>query len=165
MNYIEVVNTDAVAIKELSDLATKIVKDHYDPIIGSTQNDYMISKFQSVPSITEQLEQGCKYYFVSDLAGNKLGFLAFYPRENEMYLSKFYLQKDQRGKGISKDMLEFVIKRTKESGLASIVLNVNKNNDAIHAYEKLGFVKISEEKNYIGNGFFMDDFVYKYSLD
>jgi hypothetical protein len=32
-------------------------------------------------------------------------------------------------------------------------------------YEKMGFINVGEEKNYIGNGFFMDDFVYKYLID
>lgn len=164
MNYIKVVNTDAIAIKELSDLASKIAKEHYDPILGATQNDYMINRYQSVSAITEQLEHGYQYYFVNDSIGNKVGFLALYLRENEMYLSKFYLQKNQRGKGISKDMLNFVIKKTKEASFSSIILNVNKKNSAIVVYEKLGFIKIREEKNDIGNGFFMDDFVYEYLI-
>lgn len=165
MKYLEVKKNDAAAIKELSDLASKIVKEHYDPILGATQNDYMIKKFQSASSITEQLNQGYKYYFICDMAGNKLGFLAFYPRKNDIYLSKFYLQKNQRGKGISKDMLQFVIKKTKQAGFSSIVLNVNKENSAIKAYEKLGFIKIGEEKNDIGNGYFMDDYVYRYCIE
>jgi ribosomal protein S18 acetylase RimI-like enzyme len=165
LTYIKVVNTNAVEIKELSDLAVKIVKEHFDPIIGAAQNDYMIKRFQSVSAITEQLEHGYQYYFVCDSAGNKVGFLAFYLRENELYLSKFYLQKNQRGKGISKDMLNFIVKKAKEAGFSSIVLNVNKNNSAILAYEKLGFIKIREEKNDFGNGFFMDDYVYEYLIE
>lgn len=165
VNYIKVVNSDAAEIKELSDLAVKIVKEHFDSIIGAAQNDYMISKYQSVSAITEQLAHGYQYYFVCDSDGNKVGFLAFYLRENELYLSKFYLKKNQRGKGISKDMLNFIVKKTKEAGLSSIVLNVNKNNSVIFAYEKLGFVKIREEKNDIGNGFFMDDYVYEYLIE
>jgi len=31
-------------------------------------------------------------------------------------------------------------------------------------YEHLGFVKIGEEKNDIGQGFFMDDYVFSYVL-
>ena len=164
MNYIKVKVNDTHAIKELSSLASKIVKEHYDPILGATQNDYMIDKFQSAAAITEQIKQGYQYYFVS-YKNNNIGFIAFYPRKDEMYLSKFYLQKEERGKGISKDMLHFVIKKTKEAGLNTIVLNVNKHNKAVLVYEKLGFIKIREEKNDIGNGFFMDDFVYKYLIE
>ena len=164
MNYEKISASNTVEIKELSALATEIVKEHFDSLIGAAQNDYMIRRFQSVPAITEQLEHGYQYYFVSDIAGNKVGFLAFYPRGNELYLSKFYLQKAQRGKGIAKDMLQFVIQRAQEVGLSSIVLNVNKNNSAVLAYEKLGFIKIIEEKNDIGNGYVMDDFVYRYLI-
>jgi hypothetical protein len=113
LNYIKVVNTNAVEIKELSDLAVKIVKEHFDPIIGAAQNDYMIKRFQSVSAITEQLEHGYQYYFVCDSAGNKVGFLAFYLRENELYLSKFYLQKNQRGKGI-RSCLKHLIRQKME---------------------------------------------------
>ena len=112
----------------MSDLASSIVREHYDPILGAEQNDYMINKFQSPPAIIGQLENGYQYYFVCDDANNRVGFLAFYLCRDYIYLSKFYLRKDQRKKGISKDMLNFVIKKTKEAGFSSIVLNVNKYN-------------------------------------
>lgn len=166
MNYEKVSVSDTDMIKELSDLATGIVKEHYDPILGEGQNDYMIHKFQSVAAITEQLEHyNYQYYFVSDTTGNKVGFLAFYQKGNELYLSKFYLQKAQRGKGIARDMLQFAIQRAQEQGLSSITLNVNKNNNAVSVYEKLGFKRIGQEKIDIGNGFFMDDFVYEYIIE
>lgn len=166
INFEKVSVNDADVIKELSDLATEIVKEHFDPIIGAAQNDYMINMFQSVPAITEQLKNGYQYFFVSNVSGKKIGFLAFYPREKDIYLSKMYLHKDQRGKGIAKEMFQFVIEQIQGYGFSSIVLNVNKNNIiAITAYEKMGFRKIRAEKNYIGNGFYMDDWVYEYIID
>lgn len=165
MNYIKVEVTDTENIREMSELASEIVRKHYDPILGATQNDYMIDNFQSVHAIKEQLEQGYNYYFVSDEAGENVGFIAFYPREKEMYLSKFYLHEDCRGKGISKDMLKFLIEKTKESNRDSIVLNVNKYNRlATRAYDKLGFIRIGQEKNDIGHGYYMDDYVYRYQV-
>lgn len=178
LNFIEVVKTDEPAIREMSNLASKIVKDHYDPILGSEQNNYMIDKFQSVNSIAKQLEEGYEYYFINLVVksknsgeivhiekSNKIGFFAFYPREKDMYLSKLYIEKEQRGKGFSKDVLKFIIAKTKDEGLNSIVLNVNKdNNISIFAYERLGFSRIGEEKNDIGQGYYMDDYVYKYSI-
>ena len=61
-------------------------------------------------------------------------------------------------------MLQFVIANAKKYGLDTIVLNVNRDNPAVYAYEHLGFVKIGEEKNDIGQGFFMDDFVFAYKI-
>ena len=159
MNFEQLMPYDENGIKEMSRMATAIVREHFDPIIGKEQNDYMIQKFQTADAIKEQLEHGYQYYFVSD-EKRRIGFLAFYPRENAMYLSKLYLYKEERGKGYSRQMLDFVIRNARNIGLTFIELNVNRNNSAIYAYEKLGFKVIRAEKNDIGAGFFMDDYVY-----
>lgn len=165
MKYIFLDKDDDRAIKRMSDLASGIVREHYDPIVGEVQNSYMINMFQSENAIKEQLDHGYTYCFVDDDEGNDVGFMAFYPKEDEMYLSKFYLLKSARGKGISKDMLRFIIEQTKKYGFNSISLNVNKKNDAVAIYEKLGFKRIGKEKNDIGCGYYMDDFVYRYTTD
>ena len=99
-------------------------------------------------------------------ADRHVGFVAFYPRKaGELYLSKFYLRRDCRGRGLSRDMLAFVADAARELDCNRITLNVNRNNyQAILAYEHLGFKKVREEKNDIGNGFFMDDFVYELAV-
>lgn len=147
-------------IKEMSDMATAILRDYYDPIIGKEQNDYMLEMFQSVEAIKDQLSHGYRYYFVRDDDDKDMGFVAFYLRENALYLSKFYLYKDQRGKGYARTILEFLKTQAKELDLGRIELNVNRNNDTRFIYEKLGFTVAWEEKNDIGNGFYMDDYVY-----
>ena len=141
-------------------MATAILRDYYDPIIGKEQNDYMLEMFQSEDAIREQVDHGYRYYFVRDEDGKDLGFVAFYLRENALYLSKFYLYKDQRGKGYARTILEFLKTQAKELDRNRIELNVNRNNDTRFIYEKLGFTVAWEEKNDIGNGFYMDDYVY-----
>ena len=49
MTEFEKVNEETIA--DLSELASAIVKEHYDPILGNEQNDYMIEKFQSPRSL------------------------------------------------------------------------------------------------------------------
>lgn len=164
ITFTPVLKTDTAKIQELSALASAIVREHYDPILGEEQNTYMIDMFQSVSAMTEQLEHGYSYYLVK-ADGVSVGFMGFYPRNGKMYLSKLYLQKDARGKGISHDMLAFLIDLTRRADLPSIELNVNKYNDgSIAAYEALGFVRTREEKNDIGHGYFMDDYVYELAV-
>lgn len=91
-------------------------------------------------------------------------FFAFYPKETAMYLSKFYLYKAERGKGYAHQMLDFVIDEARKYGLQAIELNVNKYNSACQDYERLGLKKICSEKNDIGNGFYMDDYVYRLDI-
>lgn len=159
MDFIKLTPGDVNGIKEMSEMATAILREHYDPIIGKEQNDYMLDMFQSVEAVKEQLDHGYNYYFAKH-EGQNAGFLAFYPREGALYLSKLYLYKDQRGKGFSRVMLEFLKEKAKELGLNRIELNVNRNNPSVQIYEKLGFTVAWEEKNDIGNGFYMDDYVY-----
>lgn len=147
-------------VRRLSRLASSIVKEHYDPILGAEQNDYMIKMFQSVEGISEQLKKGYQYYMVEDGGGNELGFLAYYKRGEELYLSKFYLAKENRGRGLSHKMVEFLKEKAEKMGAGAITLNVNRNNDAILAYRKLGFVEAGTEVTDIGNGYVMDDYIY-----
>ena len=150
---------DEDGLDRMSAMATAIVREHYDPMIGKEQNDYMIEKFQSVGAIRDQLSRGYRYYFIG-AEGRTVGFCAFYPRGGAMYLSKLYLYREERGKGYSREIVKFVGQCARDEGLSSIELNVNRHNDAVFAYEKLGFKRLRTEKNDIGSGFFMDDYVY-----
>lgn len=164
MRFIELRYEDAQGISTMSQMATSIVREHFDPLVGKEQNDYMLAMFQTEPAIKKQLESGYRYFFVQE-DGRNIGFIAFYPKESVMYLSKFYLYKDERGKGYAHQMLDFVIGQSVKIGLNAIELNVNKQNSACQAYDRLGFKVIRSEKNDIGNGFLMDDYVYRFEID
>lgn len=158
--FVKLDQKDQQGIHEMSAMATAIVREHFDPIIGKAQNDYMLAMFQTPEAISKQLESGYQYYFVRE-DGEDIGFLAFYPRQDAVYLSKFYLYKNQRGKGYAKQMLQFVEGEALKQGRHAVELNVNRDNSAVKAYQKMGFVIIREEQNDIGSGFIMDDYVFR----
>ena len=162
MDFVRLIEKDE-QIKEMSLMATEIVREHYDPIIGVEQNDYMLEMFQSEDAIRKQLDHGYRYYFVRE-GGRNVGFMAFFPRDNAMYLSKLYLYKSERGKGFARRMVDFVREEAGNEGLIGVELNVNKGNPSCLIYEKMGFKMIRAEKNDIGNGFYMDDYVYRLEI-
>ncbi len=147
----------------MSRLASGIIKEYYDPLLGAEQNDYMIELFQSAHSIAAQLAEGKRYFFVR-YGDEDIGFFSFYPHDGAMYLSKLYLRADMRGKGFSRLMLAFIAGESKREGLDAIELNVNKYNASKDIYERLGFIRIRSEKNDIGHGFYMDDYVYRLDI-
>ena len=163
MEFMKVDPKNEEIVSRLSTIAREIVKKYYDPLLGAEQNDYMIERFQSVPAIRGQLERGYRYYIVQD-GFHAIGFLAFYPREDHLYLSKFYLSEGERGKGYGKKMLDFCKQNAKNDGFDAIELNVNKRNASAAIYERFGFKKIRSELNDIGHGYYMDDFVYRLQL-
>ena len=154
---------DEKEIERMSAMATAIVREHFDPLIGKEQNDYMLSLFQTPGAIASQLAEGYRYYFVRK-DGEDIGFTAFYPKQDAMYLSKFYLYRQERAKGYAHAMMKFVESETRKEGLQAVELNVNRFNSAVKVYEKLGFEIIREEKNEIGHGFIMDDYVFRKRL-
>ncbi|NVK21539.1 MAG: GNAT family N-acetyltransferase [Kangiellaceae bacterium] len=146
-------------------LAKVIWKEHYQPIIGLQQVEYMLDKFQSVEAMQSQILDGYYYFQIcSDQA--LIGYLAYKIHENELFLSKIYLSKDARGKGYARTAINFLEGVAKQHSLFCIQLTVNKNNtNTIAAYEKIGFIKKEAVVMDIGNGFVMDDFVMEFTVD
>lgn len=139
-------------------LADKIWREHYIPIVGKPQIDYMLDKFQSVKAMKEQVTNGFEYYtvFYEELP---VGYMSVTPESEHLFLSKIYVLSIYRGKGIGKRMMDFIVEKAKMYNLNKIRLTVNKyNTNSIKAYEKMGFKTVRELVQDIGNGFVMDDF-------
>jgi ribosomal protein S18 acetylase RimI-like enzyme len=146
-------------IEQVSSLAREIWQDHYTPIIGVEQVEYMLSNFQSVRAIEQQIQDGYEYYL---LINNDIpvGYMSYGFESNYIFLSKIYVLSSSRGKGIGKKAIQYVVKSAEKSKLNFIRLTVNKNNtQSIAAYQKIGFIVASEQVKPIGNGFVMDDYV------
>ena len=146
-------------IKELCCLAEKIWHEHFTPIIGAAQVDYMVERFQSVPAVTQQLKEGYAYYLLL-LEGRAVGYMGVHEEEESLFLSKLYLSRENRGKGYSRQALNFLEDLCRQRGLTKIWLTVNRRNDkTIAAYKAMGLTVAREQKTDIGGGFVMDDYI------
>lgn len=163
MEFVSIDPTDEKGIEVLSSVATDIVGEYYEPLLGSAQNEYMLRMFQSVEAIREQMAQGYTYW-LCDIEGRHVGFVGVCMHGDVTYLSKLYLHKSERGKGYGRAMMRLVIDFALSKGSNGVELNVNKHNPTITIYEKMGFRRIRSEKNDIGNGYYMDDYVYRYDI-
>ena len=144
--------------KLIAQLADAIWREHYIPIIGKPQIDYMLDKYQSSKVIKTQIEEGYKY-FVLVYENTPVGYIAITTEEDALFLSKIYVLRTYRGKKIGTQALKFIENKARELNLKRITLTVNKNNhSAIKAYEKLGFENLGPKIMDIGNGFIMDDY-------
>lgn len=155
---------DRPTVEKVSAFVTAVVKEHFDPIIGEEQNAYMLERFQSVPAVIDQIERGARYYAVSDAQGTWVCCISIYPKNNSMYLSKFYIDKKQRGRGYGRGVLRFIIGEARKEGYSRVTLNCNRDNPVIAMYEHWGFTQIAAEQKPIGSGYIMDDFVFEYQI-
>lgn len=159
MNSMEAV-TKAEQVKRVAELAKEIWYEHYVPIIGKEQVDYMVEHFQSEAAISEQLNQGSYEYYLMKEQGGYYGYLSICKEEKALFLSKFYITKPFRGRGYARKALEWLEEIGRKEGLSKIRLTVNRNNqNSIHAYERLGFIKSGEKVADIGGGYVMDDYL------
>lgn len=157
--------TTGKQIEKVADLAREIWTQHYTPIIGKEQVNYMLDKFQSQSAIREQLDQGVKYYLIKHLE-KWVGYLSFKTDDDLLFLSKIYLLRSERGRGLGKTAVKFLEDHAREQGLRKIKLTVNKyNSNSIRAYERMGFTNEGDIVQDIGNGFVMDDYVYEKIVD
>ncbi len=162
-------NTEPVFIEKASSdkdiesiyiLATEIWREHFTKIIGKEQVEYMLDKFQSQKAIRNQIETGYDYFIL--LYKNELiGYLSIFNDVNnkETNISKIYIKKAYRRLGIATEALEFVKQLSISLGFKRLWMVVNRRNDsAINAYKKMGFMITGKEVKDIGNGFVMDDY-------
>ena len=157
IEFVPVITKDKIKI--VADLAETIWKEHYTPIIGAGQVEYMLDKYQSENAIGQQVENEVKYYIILN-QGKSVGYFSFSIQEDVLFLSKFYVLKLERGKGIGRAALLFIEEQVRALHLNKIKLTVNKyNSNSIKAYEKMGFENVADIVQDIGNGYVMDDYV------
>lgn len=164
--------------KELDDvaaLAEEVWTEHYTPLIGAAQTEYMIRVFQSPERIkSDTREKNYSYFAVySGGSGEQTAYLALQPDEKGVFISKIYVKKEYRRLGIAKMLIDFSLNFAKEESKSpNSVYNASKNNrpclwltvnkgnsGSIEFYKKEGFVIEKEAVTDIGHDFYMNDYI------
>jgi RsiW-degrading membrane proteinase PrsW (M82 family)/ribosomal protein S18 acetylase RimI-like enzyme len=143
----------------IRDLTDQIWPQTYSSILSSEQIAYMMNMMYSEKSLTEQMEQGHEFVIIYD-GVQAIGFASIGMMEPSVYkLHKLYVLTSYQGKGTGRFAIQELVKAIKRKGGSSLLLNVNRQNDAKNFYEKIGFAVIREEDIDIGGGYFMNDYV------
>ena len=142
----------------IAQLADTIWREHYIPIIGLEQVDYMVENYQSAEAMYSQYIDGY-HYFMINYNNLFVGYISIKKEDYSLFLSKIYISKEYRGKKIGKSAIDFVQEKALEMNCKSILLGVNRFNvNTIAAYKAMGFKIIGEMITDIGSGFIMDDY-------
>jgi ribosomal protein S18 acetylase RimI-like enzyme len=154
-------------IKTIVRLAREIWTEHFTPIIGAAQVRYMLDTIQSEDAISGQIRtQGYEYFCGFDGNG-PVGYCAFVHEKEKarLFLSKLYVGKENRGKGLGRYMFSFVKNEAVRRDATSLWLTVNRHNtDVIAIYQHMGLSITDARVQHIGDGFVMDDYVMELGL-
>ncbi|RCX17584.1 ribosomal protein S18 acetylase RimI-like enzyme [Anaerobacterium chartisolvens] len=146
--------------------ARRVWTEHYSPIVGFPQVRYMLDKYQTAQRIWGDIAEGGYTYYIVRYESEIIGYCAVKPDDTEgLFLSKLYVEKDFRGRGISRKIINMLSEICKNQCHKYIWLTVHKKNtDSIKAYHKMGFYVAEEVVTDIGEGFFMDDYRMKMDI-
>ncbi|HBA64430.1 MAG TPA: GNAT family N-acetyltransferase [Lachnospiraceae bacterium] len=166
MEDLRIVPADnAELLYNIAALADDIWHEHFTPIIGEQQVEYMLEKFQSVDALNRQIMSEGYEYFVLIYEYLMAGYVGIKEEEDALFLSKLYIHEECRGKHISTNVLRYLISLCKTRGLKKIWLTCNKYNaNTLEVYKHLGFEIVRSQVTDIGNGFVMDDYILEYPI-
>jgi len=143
----------------IQDLANEIWPETYDKILSKRQLTYMLELMYSNEALEKQMFLG-NTFLIAELNNEPVGFAAFKDKENGVFkLDKLYVLPTMQNKGTGKLLLAEVVRRVLEVGGKEIQLQVNRKNNAVGFYSKMGFEIIRQEDFNIGNGYFMKDYI------
>lgn len=123
--HIRAIKTDS-EIHAIAALAEEIWNQHFTPIIGKSQVDYMVEKFQSYKALKHQIQmEGYEYFEI--LCDEELaGYTGVRQETESLFLSKLYIHQSFRGKHLATKTMNFLTALCKERGLKkSISLAIN----------------------------------------
>lgn len=140
----------------------------YAGIIPDEQIPYMIGRMYSPEAIRSDTAGGAPF-FLLEADGVAAGVCSFdlsrRGDDGSAELHKLYLLEPWRGRGVGAMALAEIKRRLVEAGATSVWLRVNKQNvRAQAAYKAAGFRRAESLCTDIGEGFKMDDFVYRTTL-
>jgi len=154
---------DSKDFETIRQIAFETWPNAYGKIVTQEQLDYMLDKIYAIDSLQHQQENlGHRFIVAVDENNAAIGFASFSTYENQNNhhrLHKLYVLPNQQQKGIGKLLLESIYSEIRKKGNGSIELNVNRYNNALAFYQKLGYEILREEDIDIGEGFYMNDYV------
>ena len=162
----KLVKANSEHISIIIELTKKIWPVAYGEILSKAQLEYMIDKFYNETALRELIQKGHVFYLAQDDKDNYVGFVSYEinSEPNKTKIHKIYVLPQTQGTGLGKQFFELVKEKAIENNQKAIFLNVNKYNNAINFYAKLGFVKVKDEVIDIGNGYVMDDYVMEVAI-
>ena len=141
-------------------LAYRIWPEHYGPIIGQAQVDYMLARGYTPDALAAAERAGTTFY-LAEQAGRAVGYAALAPGSDAhtCMLDKLYLVAETRGQGLGRRLVEHLIAAARVRGATRLSLRVNRHNAAsIVFYQRVGFQIVDAHALDIGHGYVMDDY-------
>jgi RsiW-degrading membrane proteinase PrsW (M82 family)/GNAT superfamily N-acetyltransferase len=150
-----------IDIPVIRELAHRIWPAAYRTILSDEQLAYMLELIYSQTSLERQMQEEQHQFLLLLQNEAPCGFADYGPTAipGQYKLHKLYVLTDEHGRGLGRQLLQYVEAKAKEQGAVQLILNVNRHNTAVHFYEKMGYAIRETVDVNIGHGYYMNDYV------
>ena len=125
----------------------KMKKEHIKAIANLEKEEFGLMDAEK--TLLKELENKIAAYFVATEDNEILGYIGIWNICSEGEVINTAVNKNKRRLGIATRLLNEVFSFCRENGIKTLHLEVReKNTPAVCLYEKLGFIKDGERKNY-----------------
>ena len=154
-------------VEALVSLARVVWQEAYAEIITQAQIDYMLEQRYNRPRLRAELTTAGVWWDKATVDSHFVAFAStlLTDTSGEMKIDKLYVAPERQRLGLGGRLIDHLSERALAQGCTTLILAVNKRNErAIGAYSKHGFIEREAVRVDIGNGFVMDDFIMAKSL-
>ena len=103
----------------------------------------------SEDGLKSELNNGFARFFVATCAGEIAGYVGAHNVLGEVYITNVAVFEKFRRKGVAKKLIDALLESAKAENGNFVTLEVRKSNiPAVSLYEKCGFEKVGERKNF-----------------
>lgn len=134
----------------------------YRAILSPEQIEYMMEWMYSVANIRKQMQEEGHVYFIAFKEDKPCGYLSVEQQEADLFhLQKIYVLPEFQGCHVGNflfwEALEYIKKVHPSPCLME--LNVNRDNQAVGFYKRMGMRILRQGDFEIGNGYYMNDYI------
>lgn len=158
-NLQKVTTDDQIMV--VNQLSKRIWPGVYGEILTPEQSEFMLEMMYAPAVIRAELSRGVEFR-LAIVDETPVGYVSVEALADETcLLHKLYLLEEYRGNGYGRQMIEFALEFARKKECKMISLHVNRHNaKAILTYKRCGLRELSILKTDIGNGYYMDDYIY-----
>jgi GNAT superfamily N-acetyltransferase len=150
----------------IQNLAKVIWPEAYGAILPQEQLDYMMNMMYSDNSLSNQLRNK-NVFLLARIDEDFIGFASYelnYDESNYTKIHKLYVLPEIQGKGVGKELINYIQEIANKNSNSALILNVNKYNKAKDFYLHNQYEIADSVVVEIGNGYVMDDFIMKKNI-
>ncbi|HYE34727.1 GNAT family N-acetyltransferase [Methylocaldum sp.] len=165
---LSIVSAEPADAEAIAEMALDIWQRHYYPeVLTQDAIEYFWNRMYRPEVVRSEMACGVVYERI-ELDGRMIGFLAYHhqPEQSRVRLNKLYLLPEYHEQGFGAFALAHVKAVAARLGAREIFLYVFRKNDrAVRAYFRAGFVIARAETTECGDGYYYDDYVMCWTLD